>query len=289
MDLVVPHFSSNLFSNTTISPLIPFHFNHLSMCRSFALPHFGRPVVRLRHTAALQDAAATVAVTAGAYVLVYTFDNLTRRQFIQQKLSRKIVHILSGVLFMSSWPIFSSSPEARYFAAVVPLLNCARLIIYGTRLFKDEALIKSVTREGNPEELLRGPLYYVMALLLSVLVFWRDSPVGIISLSMMTGGDGVADIIGRTYGSTKLPYNRKKSWIGSVSMFVCGFLLSIGMLYYFSILGYLHLDWDEATLKVALISVVATLVESLPITDVLDDNISVPIASMCTALVLSGF
>lgn len=60
------------------------------------------------------------------------------------------------------------------------------------------------------------------------------------------------------------------------------------MLYYFSILGYLHLDWDEATLKVALISVVATLVESLPITDVLDDNISVPIASMCTALVLFG-
>lgn len=38
--------------------------------------------------------------------------------------------------------------------------------------------------------MLRGPLYYVMALLLSVLVFWRDSPVGIISLSMMTGGDG---------------------------------------------------------------------------------------------------
>jgi phytol kinase len=280
--------NSNLFSNTTRSLLLvyPFHSNHLSL--KLALPQFGTPAVRMRHAAALQDAAVTTAVTAGAYMLVYTFDNLTQRQFIQQKLSRKIVHILSGVLFMSSWPIFSSSSEARYFAAVVPLLNCARLVIYGTRLFKNEALIKSVTREGNPEELLRGPLYYVMALLISVLVFWRDSPVGIISLAMMSGGDGVADIIGRRYGSTKLPYNRKKSWIGSVSMLVSGFLLSIGMLYYFSILGYLHLDWDEATLKVALVSFVATLVESLPITDVLDDNISVPIASMCTALVLFG-
>lgn len=39
-------------------------------------------------------------------------------------------------------------------------------------------------------ELLRGPLYYVIVLLSSVLVFWRDSPVGIISLAMMSGGDG---------------------------------------------------------------------------------------------------
>lgn len=39
-------------------------------------------------------------------------------------------------------------------------------------------------------ELLRGPLYYVLMLILSALVFWRDSPVGVISLSMMCGGDG---------------------------------------------------------------------------------------------------
>jgi dolichol kinase len=39
-------------------------------------------------------------------------------------------------------------------------------------------------------ELLRGPLYYVIVLLIIVLVFWRDSPIGIVSLSMMSGGDG---------------------------------------------------------------------------------------------------
>lgn len=40
-------------------------------------------------------------------------------------------------------------------------------------------------------ELLRGPLYYVLILILSALAFWRDSPVGVISVSMMCGGDGM--------------------------------------------------------------------------------------------------
>ncbi|KAJ3678418.1 hypothetical protein LUZ60_002221 [Juncus effusus] len=245
-----------------------------------------RPV---HHVAALQDGLASAAVMAGAYSLVLSFDKLSQNQFIEQKLSRKIVHVLSGILFMASWPLFSSGNEARYYAAIVPIFNLLRLLFYGLRVFKDDALIKSVTREGNPEELLRGPLYFVMVLLFCVLVFWRDSPIGVVSLAMMSGGDGFADIIGRRYGSAKLPYNNKKSWIGSVSMFLSGFLLSLGMLFYFSIFGYMHLDWDETILKAALVSLVATLVESLPITDFLDDNISVPIASMCTAFLVFGY
>ena len=103
-------------------------------------------------------------------------------------------------------------------------------------------------------ELLRGPLYYVLILILCALIFWRESPVGLISLAMMCGGDGntsplskfswprllpvtnfqlgdligIADIIGRRFGSLKIPYNQQKSWAGSISMFIFGFLISIG-------------------------------------------------------------
>jgi len=190
---------------------------------------------------------------------------------------------------MVSWPIFSTSTEARYFASLVPFVNCSRLVIYGLSLASDEGLIKSVTREGKPEELLRGPLYYVLVLILCALVFWRESPVGVISLAMMCGGDGIADIIGRRFGSSKLPYNQQKSWAGSISMFVFGFLISIGMLYYYSVLGYFQLDWIWTAQKVALVSLVATVVESFSTTEVVDDNISVPLASMATAFLSFGF
>lgn len=39
-------------------------------------------------------------------------------------------------------------------------------------------------------ELLKGPLYYVSILILCAVVFWRESPIGVISLGMMCGGDG---------------------------------------------------------------------------------------------------
>ncbi|KXG27303.2 probable phytol kinase, chloroplastic [Sorghum bicolor] len=236
--------------------------------------------------AVLQDGAVTVLITAGAYSLVRVFDELTERRLIEKSLSRKVVHVLSGVLFMSSWPLFSNSTEARYFAAVVPLLNSIRLLIYGLRLYTDEALVKSVTREGKPEELLRGPLYYVLVLLFSVLVFWRESPVGIVSLSMMSGGDGFADIVGRRYGSVKLPFNKKKSWAGSISMFISGFLLSAMMMFYFSSLGYIDVIWQEALGKLALVALAATVVECIPVTEVVDDNISVPLATMLVAFLL---
>ncbi|KAM1027395.1 hypothetical protein ACFX13_040897 [Malus domestica] len=255
----------------------------------------------------MQDAGATAVVLAGAYGLVLCFDNLTQRNLLRQNLSRKLVHILSGIFFMLSWPIFrypfalltqnllhsgsefyknSTSTDARYFASVVPLVNCLRLLLHGFSLVTNEGLVKSVTREGNPKELLRGPLYYVLILILCALVFWRESPVGLISLAMMCGGDGVADIMGRKFGSIKIPYNPKKSWAGSISMFLFGFLISMGMLYYYSFLGYFELNWIQTAEKVAFVALVATLVESLPITEVLDDNVSVPLASMAAACLI---
>lgn len=61
------------------------------------------------------------------------------------------------------------------------------------------------------------------------------------------------------------------------------------MLYYFSALGYLQLDWGLVVAKVALVSLAATLVESLPITKVVDDNVSVPLTSMLMAFLLFGY
>ena len=61
------------------------------------------------------------------------------------------------------------------------------------------------------------------------------------------------------------------------------------MLYYFSAFGYFQLDWLWTTERVALVSFVATFVESLSTTETVDDNISVPLASMVTAFLCFGY
>jgi phytol kinase len=53
---------------------------------------------------------------------------------------------------------------------------------------------------------------------LSTLLFWRNSLAGVVVISVMCGGDGLADIVGRTWGREKLPWNARKSWLGSAAM-----------------------------------------------------------------------
>ncbi|KAG8651078.1 phytol kinase 1, chloroplastic isoform X3 [Manihot esculenta] len=245
IDLPFSYSSPHCFSPKPTS-VLHFHFlyrpPHATTTRSSS-PSF--TPVAAAGGALLQDAGATAAVLAGAYCLVLAFETLTEREVIKQNLSRKLVHISSGLLFAISWPIF--------------------------------------------RELLRGPLYYVLILIFCSLVFWRESPVGVITLAMMCAGDGVADIMGRRFGSVKLPYNQQKSWVGSISMFIFGFLISIGMLYYYSALGYFQLDWMSAIQRVAFVALLSTVVESLPTTETVDDNISVPLTSMVAAYLSFGF
>lgn len=37
-------------------------------------------------------------------------------------------------------------------------------------------------------------MYYVVMLMLCDVMFWRNSPVGVISLAMMCGGDGISPL-----------------------------------------------------------------------------------------------
>ena len=69
------------------------------------------------------------------------------------------------------------------------------------------------------KELLRGPLYYGIILIGITLGFWRHHPAGFAAIALMCGGDGLADIAGRRFGRAKLPWNRNKSWVGSLAMF----------------------------------------------------------------------
>lgn len=236
-----------------------------------------------------QDIITAVFVSLGALLWVRIFDELMRFRVLEQKLSRKLVHITTGLVFMLTWPLFSEAPEARIYVALVPLANAVKLLLLALGITKDEAAVRSISREGNPRELLRGPMFYVIAFISNVVFFWRNSPVGIVAMALMCAGDGVADIVGRRYGSEKLPWNRNKSWAGSMAMFAAGLPLSLLFISYFSGFGYFECDWWSTVWRVAIITFCATLVESLPITEKLDDNLTVPLtAALFGSLLFPG-
>lgn len=165
--------------------------------------------------------------------------------------------------------------------------SICRLLAVGSGVVPDPGLVKSVSRDGDRTELLKGPLYYVVVLVSATLVFWRTNPAGLIAISMMCGGDGLADIVGRRLGSSKLPWNSAKSWAGSAAMFVGGMAMAAGFVALYCHLGYFEcLQVTIMAPYIAAVCLACTLVESLPINQWVDDNISVPGVAVLGSMLL---
>ena len=229
-----------------------------------------------------QDIVATLLTFAVALAWLRLMDALAARHVISQNLSRKLIHIGTGPIFVLCWNLFSDQPAARFLAALVPLAITAQFALVGAGVLKDPAAVVAMSRTGDRREILRGPLYYGIVFVVCTLVFWRTSPAGILALMLMCGGDGLADLVGRRWGSAKLPMNPAKSWAGSAAMLIVGFAFAFVFVAFFSSLGLFgaRLAFADIAWRTGLIALAATLVEALPIRDL--DNLTIT----ATALVL---
>src|SRR5512138_1472017 len=162
-----------------------------------------------------------------AILFLRLMDFLAQRGWIESRLSRKLIHIGTGPIFVLCWLMYSPAPISRWLAALVPLLITAQFALVGTGILKDEAAVKAMSRTGDRREILLGPLFYGIAFVAVTLIYWKDSLVGIPALMIMCGGDGIADIVGRRVNSPKLPWSPQKSLAGTLSVFLGGWLMTM--------------------------------------------------------------
>ncbi|KAG8458825.1 hypothetical protein KFE25_005252 [Diacronema lutheri] len=246
----------------------------------------------------VRDAACAGACAIGALAWIRVWTELAASGAVSSTLSRKMVHVGSAPLFVLAWPLFSAAPWARAVAAIVPALNALRLLRAGLPASRGggngngggspDALVAAVSRSGERSEVLRGPFIYVLVLLGATVLCWRASAVGVVAIAQMAVGDGVADIVGRRLGgSNRWPFNPSKSVAGSVAFVAGATGASIGLLAWLGAWGVLAPLAPDTPLRLLLISVACAAVELLP-TDVLDDNVSVPLVGAGLALALLG-
>jgi phytol kinase len=207
-----------------------------------------------------------------------------QRGWVSSGLSRKIIHIGTGPIYVLSWLFFNDAPEARYLAALIPGAITAQFALVGFGLWRDPAAVTAMSRSGDRREILRGPLYYGIAHVLLTIVFWKESPVGMVALMLLCGGDGLADVVGKRMRSASLPWSPEKSIAGSLAVFVGGVLASLVVLGVYSAAGQLTSSLGRYFLPVTGISLAGMMVESLPFKDL--DNLTVPAVAVLLGLFL---
>ncbi|TXT53504.1 MAG: conserved membrane protein of unknown function [Promethearchaeota archaeon] len=247
--------------------------------------------------AILWDLIAAVISFICVLLLVETNGRIQKSGKVSTIITRKVVHIFAAPIYVVTWLLFSGSIFTRFIALIVPLIFCVQFILIGTGRIEDEEFVGSMSRSGDPSELLQGTLYYAITMII-ITVFWfyipfsgniaNANPTAFIVLGSLAGGDGLADIIGRKYGGNKKLgiAGSEKTLFGSLAMFTGSFLVSFLLLLIFSfeIPSFNPIFLIPALL---IISFIATLAELLSPKGT--DNIFIPISVIIMILLFSIF
>ena len=252
-----------------------------------------------------RDMLVTVVLVALAKIWVKLWSSLAESGMVDSKLTRKLIHTGTGPLFVMGWPFFSNSPYALIAACAVPSINLVRLWLAG-RSGADNAdsaeLAKALSRSGDAKEVAKGPFYYTLVLFLSTLLSFRALP-GVIAVCQMAVGDGLADIIGRNFGSTRWGAigrsigldvkGQTKTVEGSLAFVLGAWASSLGMLAGCHYFGYTALTVGAAVLPILGISLACGAVElfsgklqEMGLGELADDNLTVPFVGAVLAALL---
>lgn len=173
--------------------------------------------------------------------------------------SRKLIHVAIGIIFLLILQNFGRHTfEIMLFAGILAGLMAMHLVLRGFRLPFVSWFIENFEREGVRVPGF-GSAWYAFGILMASVAI-GDAPALSAAICVLAFGDSLSSIFGKR-GGLHLPYNRNKTFEGSIAFFV-GSLTA----YYFI---------GPAAIPLALVCAIA---ESLPIP--LDDNITIPAAAI---------
>jgi len=175
-----------------------------------------------------------------------------------QEIVRKIIHIGIGPLIPIAQFLKINQNSALIFTGIVSIMV---FINYTYKLFPT---IEDVERKSY------GTLFYCLSLFILIYLFWDKDPYALISgFFIMSFGDGLAGLIGKSFNSKSwIFFQQKKSLFGTMTMFLTSLIVvcSIG-----------YSQQNSFNLNYFTIAFFATLLEQFSVFGI--DNFIVPISS----------
>jgi phytol kinase len=170
------------------------------------------------------DLVGVIAVYVYVIILVLFTEKIFSKKYPVQ--SRKFLHIMTGnIAFIL--PLFKTDWVMAFIAA-------GPFIIF-TFLMSPYSPIKSMRGKTSEAGHGLGLVYYAITWTVLAYVFFDHREIIAMAILAMSYGDGLASLIGIKYGQrTYTIFKDKKSFVGSISMFICTFLLLIIALLYYS-------------------------------------------------------
>lgn len=152
-------------------------------------------------------------------------DYAVEKKWLSPQVSRKVIHVAAGS-FLLFWPLFNPSHWTWRLNVLVPAVYSVQLFVKGALLRnKADPDVRTMTRTGDPTELLYGPLFFTLVMCTCGLYLF-NSEQAVLIMACLGFGDGVAPLVGSRFPWGRyptFPFGRKdfKTLSGSLA-----FLLS---------------------------------------------------------------
>jgi phytol kinase len=147
-------------------------------------------------------------------------ESLYLTKSVSVEITRKIVHIGAGNVILLAW--WLHTPAWMGIAASV-LFSLVALLSYWLPILPG---INSVGRTSL------GTFFYALSIGLLTAIFWTEQPAfTVLGILTMTWGDGMAAIIGQSWGRHRYTvWDMTKSWEGTSTMLCMSFGVSVWVL-----------------------------------------------------------
>lgn len=184
-----------------------------------------------------------------------------------QEARRKLVHIFAAAV-----------PFVAMLAPVLTIVSlCMVAVIYsisewirlnGRLLPLVGDITASCIRKEERRHFVLAPVTLALGVVVSLIIFPYEVAAAVILI--LAFADSAATLVGRAWGTRRIPYNRSKSIQGSAAAFMAAYLCAA---LYFPLVA------------AGVAALVSSLIESLPIKD---DNISVPVGTGIVLMAMAG-
>jgi uncharacterized protein (TIGR00297 family) len=133
-------------------------------------------------------------------------------------------------------------------------------------------------------------LFYPAAVFLTVLLFWQmgHAPhVAAAAWALLAVGDGLATVFGKSFGWWRLPWNREKSYAGSMAFLVGGIPAAAFFFWFVAPRTGMPVSWPVAFFVGSVGGLIGAAVESFPWR--INDNLSIPLIAGANMYLLDAF
>ncbi len=201
--------------------------------------------------------------------------------------TRKGVHIAAGC-YSLFWLMASDNSWSRWVGAIIPGLVAIIFLLIGLKVIPGKFMVDSMSRTGEPFDLIKGTLIYSLVMFLICVFIWKDQPWGLVTIMTIAWGDGIAPIAGRYFGTIRYKTlgKTRKTFEGSIAMFIFSVGFSFLVVYVFGLVhgqDWLMGDtWPWLWGKIMILCLVGTIAEGLSPTDI--DNLVVPVVMLLLSM-----